>query len=811
MSGGLIFRFASRLLGPSTGRAIGLLALALVLAQSSFSPVNAASGAASALGGLSAGSVKVKKGEQMLVEADQLVYDYDHNTVAAVGNVKIYYAGYTLEAQKVTYVKSNGRLTATGNVKMVDPSGLAVYAQDLDITSDFADGFVSSLRVNTPDKTYFAAERAERAGGETTTFVHGVYTACEPCLEHPERPALWQVRAAKIISNSKEKMVYFYNARIEFLGIPVAYVPYFSTPDPSVKRKSGFLTPTFGYTPQTGYSGGIPYFWAIAPSYDMTLTPNYFTKQGFLGEVEWRQRLADGSYTLRMAGIDQQDPHAFLTDQAGTYAQRDFRGGARTTGSFDINQWWSLGWDGTLLTDRMFTRNYDVLSKETYEITSNVHLTGLHDRSYFDARALYFQILVDLPHLPDQPFSTNNLYDQGRQAVVWPVVDYDKVFDSSILGGQLSWTSNLTYLSRQENDPFLIPGDPTIFYQGLAGDYLRASGKLDWKREMVGPLGQVFVPFASVQGDVFSLDPTSAVPPNLTDDTVAGRVTPAVGVEWSWPILATAGPTSHIFEPIAQIIARPDEMLAGKLPNNDAESLVFEDTNLFDPDKFSGFDRVEGATRLNAGVHYLGTFPDDVVVDALFGQSYNIAGKNSYAVQDIADTGNYSGLQTDDSDYVGRVAVDWGPSTRLAARARFDHNDFSVQRGEIGAETVLGAVTASAAYLYIRKDPNIQINSPTATISGNASVNILDNWRLFGSLAYDITKEALAKDSVGIAFNNSCLTFSVEYSEVRDEFTDIPNSRNVMVALALRTLGETSFKADVTNLVPASTTDTTTQ
>ena len=186
--------------------------------------------------------------------------------------------------------------------------------------------------------------------------------------------------------------------------------------------------------------------------------------------------------------------------------------------------------------------------------------------------------------------------------------------------------------------------------------------------------------------------------------------------------------------------------------------------------------------------------------------------KTRIAVQDIADTGNYSGLQTDDSDYVGRFAVDWGPSTRIAARGRFDHNDFTSSAARSARQTVIGAVTASAAYLYIRKDPNIQINSPTATISANASVNILDNWRLFGSLAYDITKETLAKDSVGIGFNNSCLTFSLEYSEVRDQFTDIPNSRNVMVALALRTLGETSFKADVTNLVPATTaTDTFTQ
>ena len=70
--------------------------------------------------------------------------------------------GYTLEAEKVTYIKSTGKLIATGNVKMTDPSGMAVYANDIDITEDFRDGFVDSLRVDTPDKTYFAAESAER-------------------------------------------------------------------------------------------------------------------------------------------------------------------------------------------------------------------------------------------------------------------------------------------------------------------------------------------------------------------------------------------------------------------------------------------------------------------------------------------------------------------------------------------------------------------------------------------------------------------------------------------------------------------------
>ncbi len=106
----------------------------------------------------------------MLVEAEELVYDYDRDTISAVGNVKIYYIGYTLEADRVSYVKSTGKLIATGNVKMTDPSGLVVYANDIDITEDFRDGFVDSLRVETPDKTYFAAERAERTGGRADRF-----------------------------------------------------------------------------------------------------------------------------------------------------------------------------------------------------------------------------------------------------------------------------------------------------------------------------------------------------------------------------------------------------------------------------------------------------------------------------------------------------------------------------------------------------------------------------------------------------------------------------------------------------------------
>ena len=117
----------------------------------------------------------------------------------------------------------------------------------IDITDDFADGFVNALRVETIDKTYFAAESAERMGGVLTTFNNGVYTACEPCEEKPDKAPTWRIKARKIIWNGEKKTVRFENANFEFFGFPLAYLPAFEIADPTVKRKCGFLFPGIGY------------------------------------------------------------------------------------------------------------------------------------------------------------------------------------------------------------------------------------------------------------------------------------------------------------------------------------------------------------------------------------------------------------------------------------------------------------------------------------------------------------------------------------------------------------------------------------
>ena len=159
------------------------LAAATALA-SSLAYVLAAGGAAYAQ------APAAKPQERMVVDARELVYDRDNNTVSAVGDVQILYQGRTIEADRVVYDRQGKRVVATGNARITESNGTVITGDRFNLTDDFRDGFIDSLRVVNPDKTRFTSPRAERTDGETFVFDKGIYTACEPCKDQPERPPL---------------------------------------------------------------------------------------------------------------------------------------------------------------------------------------------------------------------------------------------------------------------------------------------------------------------------------------------------------------------------------------------------------------------------------------------------------------------------------------------------------------------------------------------------------------------------------------------------------------------------------------------
>lgn len=745
---------------------------------------------------------------QMLVQAVEVDYDYNNSRISAVGSVQMFYNGTTVEADRVVYDQKSKRLHAEGNVRMTDADGKITYANLLDLSDDYRDGFVDSLRVDTADATRMAATRAERTAGNYTVFQNGVYTACAACKDDPKKPPLWQVKGARIIHDQTEKMMYFEDARLEFFGYPLAYMPYFSTPDPTVKRKTGFLMPSYTSTTANGIGIESPFYWAIAPDYDATITPRYTTKQGVLLQGEFRQRLMDGAYSIRAYGINQQDPTAYGTGPGN----RDFRGGIESKGQFAINDKWIWGWDAVALSDYTFLQDYRLsLYKDPYqsflnlptEAISQLYLTGVGNRSFFDARTIYYLSYSG---------------SQSEVPVVLPVIDYANVINRNILGGEFSYKTNFTSLTRDSADFDSITtlgsnnglctttsADPLArnnrdcLLRGIPGTYTRLSAQAQWRRSYTDSFGQIFTPFAIIRADAINASISNQ--PGVSDfiqtgDTQALRVMPTIGMEYRYPFINVQPWGTTTIEPIAQVIIRPNETYAGKLPNEDAQSLNFDASNLFSVDKFSGYDRVEGGGRANVGVQATTQFDRGGSVNVLFGQSYQLYGMNSYAVKDVTNTGVNSGLETTRSDYVARVNYSPNRTYTFSTRARVDEETLNIQRFEAEGRASFDRWSVSLMYGNYAPQADLGYLTRREGILGTASIKLASNWVVTGGARWDLEENKINQYTLGAGYVDDCFVLAVNYvtsySYTQNLTTPPVLNQTVMLQLGLRTLGSST-------------------
>jgi LPS-assembly protein len=758
----------------------------------------------------------------MLVQANEIDYDYNNYRVSAVGNVQIYYNGSTLEADKVVYEQKAKHLRAEGNARLTEADGKVTYGEVIDLTEDYRDGFIDSLRLENIDDTRLAATSAQRSSGNYTVFQNGVYTACEPCKDDPKKPPLWQVKAARIIHNQAEKMLYFEDATLEFFGTPLGYVPFFSTPDPTVKRKTGFLIPILTTSSSYGFGISTPYYMALAPNYDFTFSPMMTSKQGPMLQGEWRQRLEDGYFTLRGAGIYQWDK-GFFTDSNGNDLPGDrfFRGAVQSSGQFNLSPQWVWGWDAVALTDDQFFQDYKIATLQASnpflsvlsEGTSQLYLSGRGDRSYFDARVIHY----DGYSLADQQSALPNIL---------PVIDYDYVLGSPVLGGELGYKINFTGLTRQSAsfDPISqnavtnglctpLTADPTVktsancLLRGIPGEYARFTAEVDWRRQYIDPVGQVWTPFASLRADATSMNIQSQ--PGVanfieTGDSTLIRGMPTVGLEYRYPFISVQSWGTQTLEPIAQVILRPNESNIGKIPNEDAQSLVFDDSNLFKVDKYSGYDRIEGGGRANAGVQYTTQFNRFGSINALFGESYQLFGTNSFAQADSTNTGINSGLDTARSDYVGRVAYQPNSTYTFTGRFRLDQANFDLKRLELESRANWDRWSIAVLYGNYAAQPELGFLTAREGVLTSTQVKLNQNWVLQGAARYDLFAGSFDQWRVGFGYIDDCfiLGFSYitdyAYSQVVSTnqgfaYTGtVTTNQTWMMTLSLRTIGGVS-------------------
>ena len=696
--------------------------------------------------------------------ADEVGHDENLGIFVARGNVEILREDKIVKADVVTYNERTKRITASGNVQLLEPDGDTQFATYADVTDDVKEGILYDFRMLMKDNARLAANRAYRVDQNTKEILRkGVYTPCAQCAEDPSRSPLWQIKAYSAIRDKVNKTITYHDAWLEMFGVPVLYTPWFRHPDFDVDRQSGMLTPELHYSSENGLQVATPYFYMISPDKDVTFTP-IFRFGGDLQEhpggvldVEYRQRVVDGRFRIEGSGTVEDRETNEPNEDDQVELTNEFRGHVEGDGLYNIDENWRAGFDFKATTDKKYLKRWHLGSRDI--LTDTAYAEGFFGRSYAEARGYAFQ-------------STERGVQTDQLPIIAPMLDYRFVGEPGVAGAYWGLDTNFMNLRRLDGREVVrIAANPywTLPYTSSIGDIYRLT------LEMPTTIHKVH----HVDPDSDDRDPAADV--DDFDGTVF-RILPKASFDWSYPLIRPSQTFTQVFEPMFQVVAAPDTGNTGEIPNEDSRAFELDDTNLFLADRFPGLDRKDTGSRMTYGTNWSAYLPQGSYINAFVGQSFQFTHDDN----DEFRTG--TGIDDDLTDVVGRLQFRPISGLDLSYRYRFDVADAAFQRHEARASYGNEYFSASGSYAFIAAD-GVEFED-REQLSGSLSANLSDYWSVSTQSSYDLVDNRLLSVGGGFRYLDECFDLNISTTYVPSgETEDSEGEVNAMVTLTFRNLG----------------------
>lgn len=203
------------------------------------------------------------------------------NQIAASGKVELRKRGQAIFADRVVYQQISQELVADSSVR-IEQNGMQMQGPHVELNLDTNIGSMS--------KPVFKLAANNSRGKADILYMKGQQKYSVQNVEYTMCPIGnddWLLKASQLDIDSDRQVGVARNARVEFMGVPILYMPWmdFSL---SNKRQSGFLAPIFGSTARSGSEVALPYYWNIAPNRDATIEPRAMAKRGLMVNNEFR-------------------------------------------------------------------------------------------------------------------------------------------------------------------------------------------------------------------------------------------------------------------------------------------------------------------------------------------------------------------------------------------------------------------------------------------------------------------------------------------------------------------------------------------
>ncbi len=606
---------------------------------------------------LSAPAPEEEETTDIYFSADEMENNKDLQTITASGNVNIIRNNMTLVADKVIYNQKDDIVTAVGNVILVEKNGSVVFSDYVELTDKMTQGEMDNVKVIMADKTRVAAKKFRRLEGDNKEMDKVVYSPCDVCRN---QDPLWQIKANKVTHDAEKQDVYYNHAFVEIKGVPVFYLPFLSHPDPSVKRRSGFLPPSFGSSSYLGAYLQPKYFWDISDHEDLTFSPYLSTDQGIVWGADYNKYFTRGKLT--MSGTTVRDD---------TYDKQ--RGNLFVKGRYEINDYWYADADLNYLSDRYYLRDMSLLYRDNSWLTSSARMQGFDNRNYAAVEAYYYKLIS----LDDRLTAYDKPY-------VMPWMEYENISDPGKFGAYTKTTLNFASVLREE----------TVSTQ-------RISMINSWNLPYTSPYGEKYKLVASVKSDLYYVDNY------LNDDNEiysgsVGRIFPQLGLEWRMPFVRATETSRQILEPVIVAVAAPSGgNKINKIPNEDSQDVELDDTNILSLDRYAGYDRNDTGSRISYGINWSAYGEKTGRTSMFLAQSYKFEKDQSFSEVDGQD-GHLS-------DYVGRIYANPNEYLDLSYRFSLNREDLDLNYSELSARLGPRMFSLYLSYIYLQENQSTSL------------------------------------------------------------------------------------------------------
>ena len=708
------------------------------------------------------------KSDNLIINFDQIELNKNNSIITASGNVKIIDTDKELEinSKRIIFNKDQGIIQSSddsilkdkfknifetksfsydtkknilkikkANFKDTENNNFFVDLAYINIQSEKL--FGKDIIVNLNNKS-FNKDNEPRLKGRSISYENqksiikkGVFTTCKKRDDCPP----WELSAEEIVHDKKTQIISYKNAWLKVYDKPVVYFPKFFHPDPTVKRKSGFLIPTLKSSPNADNFLSLPYFHVISSNKDLTFTPRLYSDNKILLQSEYRQENSDSSLIS--------DFSVFKEKDAGSKNHFFYNFSKK----FDF-----LNFDNSLLNFKL-----EKTSNDTYLKANKINSPIINS---YDVLENNFQIELSNEDLSiDTEFIAYESLDKDksdRYEFILPKLDISKkIVNNSDLDGEFNFNSSNLIKNYQTNifekiniNNLIFNSNPKITNLGFYNNY-------DFIIKNVNSDSQNSKNYKENENYYLS---------------------GLFQFNSSFPLIKEMGNQQNVLKPKISL----------KIAPNDTKNLR-SDTNRLDVNNLFNLDRVASNDTLEGGIS-LAYGNDFTIIDKDNSRqilSLKLANNIRLKENDDLPTNNQVGLKT--SNFFSEIEYSPNEILKTTYKNSFKNNAKDVTYENFITEISLNNFVTTFDYLNENNtsDENSYLKNTTQYVI-NDSNNLLFSTRI--NKKTDLTEYY----NLMYQYKNDCLAASIEYNKDYYEDSDITPEESIFFKLTIIPFGASS-------------------